>query len=230
VFPRSGYVFAALTALAIAAFWPRYLSRPLADIDLLTHLHALAMTAWCGLLIAQPFFIRGERRSLHRALGRLSYGLVPFLLAVSLLLAHSRFRVMDDATFVAEASSLYLPLSSIGVFGLAYGLAVAWRRQPALHARFMVCTALTLVDPVVARVLAFYLPPFDSLLTYQAITFGCGDPVLLALFLRDPRELRWPFGVMLAAFVPVHLLWFTWVQGDGWRVFAQWFRALPLTQ
>lgn len=230
MFPRSGYVFAALTALAIAAFWPRYLSRSFADIDVLTHLHALAMTAWCGLLIAQPFLIRGERRSLHRALGRLSYGLVPFLLAVSLLLAHSRFRVLDDATFAVEAPFLYLPLSSIAVFGLSYGLAVAWRRKPALHARFMVCTALTLVDPVVGRLMAFYLPPFESSLTYQAITFVGVDVVVLALLLRDPRELRWAFGVMLAAFLPVQVLWFTWVQSDGWRVFAHWFRTLPLTR
>ena len=229
MFPQSGYYFAALTAVAIAAFWPRYLSRPMGDSDAYTHLHALAMTAWCGLLIAQPFLIRAGRRPLHRVLGTLSYGLVPFLLAVSLLLAHSRFRVMDEATFAVDASFLYLPISAVFLFGVSYGLAVVYRRQPALHARFMVGTALTLIDPIVGRVMGFYLPPFDSPQVYQAITFGGTDVVLVGLLLRDRRELRWAFGVMLGVFVPVHLVYFALAHGDGWRAFAQWFRALPLT-
>jgi hypothetical protein len=99
---------------------------------------------------------------MHRLLGALSYWVAPVLLAASLLLAHTRFRSMDDGTFRAEAANLYLPLSAILLFGIAYGCGVLYRRTPAVHARFMICTSFTMIDPVVGRILAFYLPPFPT--------------------------------------------------------------------
>jgi hypothetical protein len=231
MFRYSGYCFAALAGGAVAAFWPQYLARPLHQSDAYTHVHALAMAGWCGLLIAQPFLIRGERRSLHRALGALSYGVAPLVVVASLLLAHSRFRVMDPPTFAREARNLYLPLSALALFGITYGFGIAYRRQPALHARFMICTALTMVDPVLGRILFFYGPPLPGYLYYQAITFGLVDAILLALAVRDGGQarVRWAFPAMLGVFAGAHVLWFTLAQSEWWLGPAAWFRRLPLT-
>jgi hypothetical protein len=189
------------------------------------------MLAWCGLLIVQPFLIRAQRRSWHRALGVLSYGVAPTVVVASVLLAHSRFRSMDNPTFAVEARNLYLPLSALALFCLAYGGGILYRRSPALHARFMICTALTMIDPILGRILAFYLPPLPDDLYYQAITYGFADVILLSLAIRDRAQNpgRWVFPAMLAAFVVAHALWFTWAQSDGWRLVASWFRELPLT-
>jgi hypothetical protein len=189
------------------------------------------MVVWCGMLIAQPLLVRGGRRDLHRALGVASYGLVPLLLVASLLLAHTRFRVMDEATFQAEAPNLFLPLSAALLLALAYALAVANRRSPALHARFMICTSLPMIDPVVGRLLAFYLPPLSHSLLYQAVTFGATDLILLSLAVQDRREgrARWVFPAMLAPFITMHVLWFTLAQSHLWRPIAAWYRSLPLT-
>ena len=231
LFLNSGYYFVALLLAALAAFWPKYLSRPPHSIDAYTHAHAFAMLAWCGLLIVQPFLIRAGRRSLHRALGRTSYVLVPFLLAASLLLAHFRFRSMDEATFAAEAPSLYLPLSGFLLFGVAYGLAMVYKRTPAVHARFMICTALTTLDPVVGRLLFFYAPPLPNFLLYQAITFGGTDLLLAGLAFKDRAapQVRWVFPLMLATFGLAHVLWFTLAQSALWTPIATWFRSLPLS-
>jgi hypothetical protein len=231
VFRNSGYYFIALFAGALVAFWPKYISRPPGETDAYTHVHAAAMVVWCGLLIAQPFLIRGGRKPLHRALGALSYAVVPVLLAASLLLAHLRFRTMDDRTFAAEAASLYLPLSAVVLFGVAYGGGILFRKTPAVHASFMICTALTMIDPVLGRILAFYFPPLSNDLYYQAITFGLVDLILLGLILRERArgQGRWALGSMLVVFVGAHIGWFTAAQSDGWRVFADWFRRLPLT-
>jgi hypothetical protein len=43
--------------------------------------------------------------------------------------------------------------------GASHALAIANRPRPAVHGRYMVCAALTLVDPIVARILA-QLPTF----------------------------------------------------------------------
>jgi hypothetical protein len=227
----SGWYFLALLLAALAAFWPKYVSQPPGSIDAYTHAHALAMTLWCGLLIAQPFLIKAGRRTLHRSLGATSYALVPCLVVSSLLLANSRFRAMDDATFATEAPSLYLPLSGIALFALTYALAIVYRRTPAVHARFMSGTALTMVDPVVGRLLFFYLPPLPHFLLYQAVTLGATDVLLAGLALQDrgTPQVRWVFPLLLALFAAMHLLWFTLAQSALWRPIATWFRSLPLT-
>jgi len=57
LYRTSGFAFVALTAFAVVAFWPRYLANPAAK-DIRFHVHAVAMGAWCALLIAQALLIR----------------------------------------------------------------------------------------------------------------------------------------------------------------------------
>jgi hypothetical protein len=231
MFQNSGYCFLALLAACVAAFWPRYLSKAPGNIDAYTHAHALAMAAWVLLLVVQPFLIRARLRTAHRALGGLSYLVAPAVVVSSVLLAHTRFRAMSPLVFLAEAHNLYLPLSAAGLFAIAYAGAIFHRRVPALHAGFMACTALTLIDPVLGRILAFYLPPLPHDLYYQAITYGSGDLLLLYLILArgdDPTS-RWALKTMLKLFVVAHVLWFTAAQSAAWIPFARWFRGLSLT-
>jgi hypothetical protein len=138
---------------------------------------------------------------------------------------------MDDDTFAREARNLYLPLSAILLFTIVYVCGVLYRHRPELHARFMICTSLTMVDPVVGRILAFYLPPLPADLYYQAVTYGSVDLVLLGLAIKDrgqPQGRR-VFLSMLASFVAAHVAWFTWAQSGGWRLIASSFRRVPLT-
>lgn len=231
MFRDSGYYFLALLGAGVAAFWPKYISRPAAEIDAYTHVHAAAMVAWCGVLIAQPFLIRARRRAAHRALGVISYVVAPAVVIASVLLAHHRFRSMDDNTFAAEARNLYLPLSALVLFCITYGGGILYRRRSEMHSRFMVCTSLTMIDPVLGRIVAFYLPPLPDYLYYQAVTYGLTDVILLSLAIRDRARLQalWVFPAMLVLFVAAHAVWFTWAQADGWLVIASWFRRLPLT-
>lgn len=64
----------ALLALAVAAFWPAYLVKPLAAVDRYTHWHALRGLLWFALLPAQPIAIARRRPVLHRLLGRAAPG------------------------------------------------------------------------------------------------------------------------------------------------------------
>lgn len=230
MFRSSGFWLAALVLAALAAFWPGYISKPAASVDAHTHLHAVVMALWCALLVAQPLLVRAGRTALHRRLGLLAYGLGPLVVVSSLLLAHARFRAKDEAAFQAEAFSLYLPLSAAVLFGVAWALGIACRRVPALHARFMLCTALVLFDPVFGRVLFYYFPALPHELLYQALTYGATDLVLLGLIARERRQGQRSvaFPAMLAVFVPAHVLWFTWAQSAAWRPVAEWFRGLPL--
>lgn len=231
LFRSSSYWFLALFGVALIAFWPMYLSK-LPAADRYTHFHAAVMTPWLALLIVQPYLIRSGRREVHRALGAASYLLVPLIVVASLLLTNFRARAMDEATFRAEGAFFYLPLSAIAMFVIAYALAIAWRRRPALHARFMICTGLTLIDPVVARILFFNFPPLPEPRLYQLAGFGLTDLVLLTLIVRErgQRSGRAAFPLMLAVFAGFHLYFCIAVgRSDGWLAAVRWFRSLPLT-
>ena len=221
----------ALLTLGLLAFWPNYLSKPFAAVDGYTHFHAAVGASWLLLLLAQSLLIRAGWRDIHRALGRLSYATAPLFVLSSLLLAHYRFSRMDPATFEKEAYTLYLPVSAVLLFACAYALAIAHRHSVRLHARFMACTGLLLLDPVLGRVLGFYVVELPELWQYQLITFGAEGAVLFALartLPRPSRELR-TFGGFAGVYATVLALWFVAPHSSTWMSFAQWFRRLSVT-
>lgn len=226
---RSGYWFAGFLVVTLFAFWPTYFSKLPARMDIYTHLHAVFMTMWFGLLIAQPFLIRREGRKLHRFLGRFSYFLVPLIVITWIQLVHVRTAAMPDDLFEKEGKFVYLPFVSAVLFLAAYGMAIIRRRTTPLHARYMVCTAFAVVDAVTARLLFFNLPPFENPLIYQVIGFGLSDALVAVMLLIDRGPHRKAFAHMLVLYVTLHGFWFIGGQTDAWLEVVRWFRALPLT-
>lgn len=220
----------ALLLLSFPAFWPPYVSRLSSVDEIYVHLHTLGVVAWMSLLIAQPLLIRRRRFVLHRRIGRLSYGLAPYVALTSVLLAHDRFQKMDAATFALARQAVYLPLIAVALFITCWALAIASRRRPGPHGRFMTATALPLIDPIVARLLAFYTPVPDDPVVYPLIGYGATDAILLAWLWAERRNLqgRRTLLILLALFLPAHLGWFTLAQTAGWGAFSAWFTALPL--
>lgn len=222
---RSWKYFAAFFLLALLAFWPSYLSRPGAATPY-THLHAASAAAWMLLLVAQSWAIGARRVGQHKALGKASYPLAPLVVVSILLLAHARIQLSPEG-YALQTYILYLQISLAALFGLSYGLAIWNRRSVALHSRFMVCTALTLIDPVLIRIL-FWMGPAPTF-NYQWITFALTDLVLVVLIWleRHNRTGRGVFPAMLAVFVlaqaPALL---GWTDGPLWQGFAGWFVSL----
>jgi hypothetical protein len=232
VFRNSGYFFVGVLGLALLAFWPQYLSRLAGGgISGYVHFHAVVMALWLGLLIVQPFLLRAGRRRLHRALGALSYGLAPAIVVAGILMAHAVLVRDGEDDFAGAGATLYLPLSMIALFAVTYKLAIAYRKAPALHARFMICTCLGLVDPITGRVLAFYFAPLDHPLYYQVVSFVLTAGALSVLIFAERRQRRGRgvFPAMLGATALVYGLWFTLAQSTAWLGVARWFRGLPLT-
>lgn len=223
---RSWKYFAAFFALALLAFWPTYLSQPRASSGY-THLHAAAAAAWMILLVAQSWAIGAKRVALHRAFGKASYLLAPLMILGILLLAHDRIAHAPADLYPLQTYILWLQLSLAALFALSYGLAIWTRRSVARHSRFMVCTALTLVDPVVIRLMFWADPTPDW--NYQWFTFGLTDLVFLVLIRleRNNRAGRMVFPAMLAIFILAQapaLLGLT--NGPLWQGFARWYAGL----
>ena len=222
---------ALLVLLSVAAFWKPYFSHPTRVAEPYVHGHVFFVALWMSALVVQPLLIRARRFDLHRAIGRASFALAPLVGVSALLLAHSRFSRMEEATFARSAFTLYLPLTSTTAFLATYALALAFRRRRTMHAAFMLGTALALVEPIAVRLLFFYTPAGEVHWIYDVIGIAMVGTILIGLIaLSDAgRPARDAFVVLLVLFGTLSAGWFTLARTDGWARFARWFIELPLT-
>ena len=225
MYRASPIFFIALLLLAIPAFWPSYFFPKKYETDWHVHLHGVAMFLWMLLLIAQASLIQFKAFPVHRALGKTSFVLVPVIIASTFLLASYRMRsgLNDEMTYF-----FYVQLALLVQFTVAYGLAILERRTPAAHMRFMACTALALVDPILARVLNNQFGIEPPLM--QAITYGVVDLILVGLIVQDrmARHYARVYPAMLALFVATQLPTFFVMGWREWHRFTAAFAKIPL--
>ncbi|GMU66346.1 MAG: hypothetical protein AMXMBFR36_26200 [Acidobacteriota bacterium] len=191
----------------------------------------MVAVTWLLLLVVQPLLVQQRRLELHRRLGRVTWIVALLFALASTLLAHRRTAQMDLATLDAEAAFFYLPFHTTALFVVCYALGLAFRATPAAHGRFMVATALLMIDPVVGRILHFYFPPLPDPRWIAVLTFALTDLLLAALVFtfRGPVPARRALLAMFALFVVAHTLWFTFAPTRPWHDLVVRFRSLPLT-
>ncbi|MEO8506201.1 MAG: hypothetical protein ABI593_01070 [Betaproteobacteria bacterium] len=230
--PRTVALLAlSLLLLASMAFWPMYLSRSWSAIDRYTHTHALLGSLWLLVLVIQPLLILRGCRNAHRISGRISLFIALAFVVSGVLLTHFRVSRMSEEVFAREGIYIYLPLAVAVLFAAACGLGFHWRRFAAVHARFMVTTALLLVDPVLSRIMFFYFPRLPSENLYQGITFTLIAVVMALLVGSLPRSANgrtWYRNYCLGASATL-ALFFAVAHTSAWLAVVLWFRALPLT-
>ena len=233
LYRRSPWIFLAFAAAVLVAFWPSYFSRLTEQRTLHAHTHGLAMTAWCALLIAQGWLLRGGNRSLHRRLGRLSYVLVPLVAAATLAFVH--FRMQGRPLGSVELYSLALMVNAVVAFVAIYALGMYHRHVPATHARYMICTIFPLFTPVTDRIIGRHLPSIvplvpriDGVPVVPVAGFLLADALLVALWAWDWRGERrsYAFPVALAILMLYHASVMTFYQWPPWRTFGVWFTGL----
>lgn len=220
-------LFGALLLLTLPAFWRSYFFPPKVEYDYHVHFHGIAMFLWVILLVSQAALIRTHHRTLHRRMGKAAWVLGPAIVVSTVLLANFRLKQAIDAELLWF---FYLQIVLLAIFSFAFVQAMRHRHSPALHARYMVCTALAIFDPIVARVLFFQIgtaPPF-----VQVATFAMIDLILLALIALERGRERGAaarvFPAMLAVFVLAQIPQFFVTSMPWWRDFAAWYGSLPM--
>jgi uncharacterized membrane protein YozB (DUF420 family) len=207
---RNGVLlFLGLGALVVWGFWNSYFRDPLAlavpgrSVGLV-HVHAAVMSLWCALLVAQAVLIRTGRRALHRTLGSTSFVLAPLVAILQLAVIRnfvSAMPVFSQGGAVTPAGAVFMAYTLLipVIFLALFGLALAYRRDRARHARLMVCTAAPILGAATDRITSQYLQPLIPYLPATAMNpggfptfvgFALGDAVLLALAVWDWRSHR----------------------------------------
>jgi hypothetical protein len=235
---RSAVVwFAAFFIFALWAFWPSYFSRLGDSMEPRFHTHGLVMTSWCVMLIAEAYLIRTKQRALHRKIGYASYVLAPLVVIATINLIH--FRMKGGGTLPdIGLFQLALMVNAAIAFAAIYGLAMLYRRQPLLHARYMVCTVFPMFTPVTDRLIYAHWPSLTSLVPtlggvplVQVLGFGLADALLAGLVVWDwlSRRRVDAFAVALGVIATYHASVLLLYRYDFWRTFSDWFRGLPLS-
>ena len=230
IFRNSFFFMAIIPLFALWGFWVTYFTRPAETLSGYDHLHGFAMLAWCVMLILQSFLVRTSRRDLHGTMGKLSYLIAPLVIVSTVMLANYKinFRGLTDEGLYVLGLQVFILIQ----FTVFYAMAIYYRKMPDVHARWMICTAITLLDPIFARIILvnFIHVPIETGIA-QYITYTGIEIIVLVLIYKDwkAHQRRDVFVPALVILLVTHALSLFTLKIPAWENFAMWFKALPLS-
>lgn len=200
----SVYLGLALTIAFVVAFgfgqtFNTAVVRPRFPLPGILYLHIGLFATWIVLFAAQAALIRLNRRKWHRQLGRVGIALgasMPFVgVATAILMAQ-----FHAATGHPHAvSSLAVPFSDMLAFGIAFWLAIYWRRNPSYHARLMLLASCALTGAAFARFPESLVPNRFSYVAVEMLVI-----VAMSLDWLTTRRIHPVFGVGLPSLAGIH--------------------------
>ena len=231
------YVIGLFFALALVAFWPGYF-RKVDTAPTLLHLHAITATLWMLAVGFQAWSIHGRRRGLHRAGGLATLTMFPIFMmgAGGVTYTMARSTVAGDPFYQLWGSKLGIidATSAVIILWLVH-LALAERRNTALHANAMVATLLFLIMPLFSRLLNQFVPGLKINGPADFPIFGLGLQlsqlmgIAAAMWLaRSAGQNRRPFLVAAAAMAIQSLLFETVATGRVWTSLHLWVATVPV--
>jgi uncharacterized membrane protein len=227
-YSNSPLYFSLLLIVAVIGFFPSFFSR-LGEAKAVHQFHGGVSTLWMLMLIGQGWLIRTHRRDWHRAIGRLSVVLAALFVVSGLMIEHD-IMTRDGAFAKTFGPRLaFIDLSSVVFFLFCYLMAIYYRRNMALHARFMVCTAMPLLPPALSRALGHYvLPPDATFGMALHLSFFATELVVAALLVHDAKvgKVRVPYLILMVMLILMQAS-YEWALHIGpWREFVAWMGTL----
>jgi uncharacterized membrane protein YozB (DUF420 family) len=217
VYNHAHHYFILAMAITIFAFMPSYFTR-LMKTDSAHHFHGITATLWMLLLIVQPLLYKRGLLSWHRNLGKVSLALVPLVVAGGLHMVQLMIQKKESYPPNIVYQLSFIDFTTLFLFVLFYSLALVYRRNIQLHARFMVCTVLGPLNPAITRLL-FIFPFIDTFNKSLNIAYFLIELVILLLLLDDKRsgKIHQPYKLAMLFFVIQHILMNFVLYWSWWR-------------
>ena len=239
---NTGYWFLLLIPLVAIGFYPTYFAVFLEPASPIIHVHFTLMAVWIVILMVQPFLFKYKKLSVHRAVGKFTYVLVPVLLASAFLVirfSYYRFLHSPQATEFSDRNELLKGAASYqaiaflysGWLALLYSLAIVNRRKAPVHARYMVATTLTMLGPTVDRIIysIFKAPELGGFVPIESIAFVIADSILAILLWKDykSRKSTKALAISLAIFLSGQIIYFSVRNTTAWASFVSFLMQTP---
>ncbi len=163
----------------------------------LLYVHGVIFSGWVAFYFFQSLLVRTRNVRLHRTMGWLgvALGSAVFLVGIWTAIVMSRFRIVHFHGRGA-VQNLGLSFYDIGAFGVAFALAIVWRKRPEYHRRLILVATCALTSAAFGRFPVHLMPRHG---------FFIGVDLLVVLgVMRDlivNRRIHRVYAIALPAFV-----------------------------
>jgi hypothetical protein len=220
----------AMAASIMIGFLPSYYLRgvieapvPLISMTPLVHIHGALFTAWMLLFVAQVLLVSANRRDIHMRLGVAAFAMLPVMIAVGTLAALHQVARASGPPITDPLNWLSIPLLSVPLYAGLIGTALAKRRDPASHKRFMMIAMIEMTTPGLGRI------PWPPSIPGPIALFGFSDLFLVALAAWDigrTGRLHRATAIGGGALLGSQLLRLAVWGSPAWLAFARWAVSL----
>ena len=209
------YYVLVVMAVIVAGFWPSYFAA-WGSVPWQFHAHGVAASLWVTMVAAQSWSAHHGRLPLHRAVGKASLLLFPFLiggLAAIIDVTAKGYVAGDGPVRIMFGGSFLIGMAlAIAAYVTVYYRALKYRRKVWIHSGYMLATPLILFESPFSRLLNAFMPgltisgPGDLHLIMPAILWSMAIElaVVAAIWLRY-REKANPF-LVAAGFIVAQML------------------------
>ncbi|HYI63794.1 MAG TPA: hypothetical protein VEW71_02800 [Allosphingosinicella sp.] len=209
------YYVLAVIAVIVAGFWPSYFAA-WGSVPWQFHAHGVAASIWVAMVAAQSWTAHHGRLPLHRAVGKSSLLLFPFLIAglAAIIDVTAKAYVAGDGPvrMMFGGSFLIGLVLAIAAYVTVYYRALKYRRKVWIHSGYMLTTPLILFESPFSRLLNGFMPglairgPADLHLIMPSILWAMAIElaVVAAIWLKY-REKANPF-LVAAGFIVAQML------------------------
>jgi hypothetical protein len=206
-------------AVTLIGFWRTFFAI-LPDVDLAHQLHGWSSTGWLVLVLVQATLIRSRSFKWHRLLGWSSLVLFTLLLVSAWRMLAIMLSGNSDVPVPYDFAKLFAlsDVTAVPLMIIAYGTAIALRKDRHVHSRLISVTLLAGLLPAIARMFNLILTGPEGLIFAMHPSYLFVLAVLAAAIFSDWRKqrLRWPFPFAFAWFTIAYATFF-----PSWH--SEWF-------
>jgi hypothetical protein len=215
----------AMMIVAIIGFAPTYYLKAhfgTPALSPLLHWHGVAFTLWMVLLIAQTSLIAAGRVALHRQLGIAGVVLALAMMVLGGAVAITRAQQgLLGVPGVPPLVFLAIPLMTLIVFPVLFGVAIYFRSRSDIHKRLMLIGTVELITAAIARLpgVGIFGPP---------AFFGLANLFVIAIAIYDwrTRGRVHPATIWGGLFLLASQLGRLVISGtEAWHSFAVWLTS-----
>ncbi len=163
-YPRAPYYMLGVIAVILIGFWPRYFA-VVTNVPWQFHAHGVAASIWVTMVTIQSWTAHDKKQLvLHRAIGKSSLFLFPFLIGglAAIIDRQAKNYVSGDPVHLLYGPAFMLgTMVAMAAYVTVYYRALKYRRKVWVHAGYMLSTPLILFESPFSRAASFVVPAFQ---------------------------------------------------------------------
>src|SRR5687768_8183025 len=208
------YYILAVMAVIVAGFWPSYFAK-WGSVPWQFHAHGVAASIWVMMVLAQSWTVHHGQLPVHRAVGKSSLLLFPFLIGglAAIIDVTGKGYVAGDVIRTTFGGEFLIGLAlAVAAYVVLYYRALKYRRKVWVHSGYMLATPLILFESPFSRIIGTWIPalqyrgPQDNAVFMDSIIWAmAAELAVIAVLWWRLRDKASPF-LVAAVFIVAQML------------------------